>query len=72
MKTKGKGEILVSVSVSVSVLVFLLGGILCVSGVVLAGDPLEKDGDYDFLWGDPDGDMIYTIEEFEYGTDPYN
>lgn len=52
----------------------LLAGLLlfvtAVTSFVMAGDPLKEDED--FLYGDPDGDEIFTWEEFLIGTDPYN
>lgn len=42
------------------------------TSVAMAGDPLDSQGDLAFLMSDPDGDQIITIDEFTYGTDPFN
>lgn len=61
---------------NLKIVVYLLLSIFlaatAVSTVAMAGDPLEKKDDFEFLMSDPDGDNILTIDEFAIGTDPFN
>ena len=59
--------------INIAIMISLILITTAFTSMALATDPLVDDSeDEKFLMSDPDGDQIITLDEFQFGTDPFN